>query len=117
MTLALAETMTIPALARTRGIPRRTLFRRLLRLYRADKADPTRDHTWLHRYAEGAWRVNTSRLRLAHPELFDVPPPGEVYEQLLAVERYGRETRRRVDALGSAFREHGKQHREREARG
>jgi hypothetical protein len=111
VSLELVEQLTIPALARKQKIPRRTLFTKLMRLYHQDLADPARDSRWLIRYAHSRpWLVNLPRLRLAHPELFGVPAPEEMYEHLLAVEAYARDTGQKLNALIAGFRKHKAEH-------
>jgi hypothetical protein len=73
------EGPTIPQFARANGIPRRTMFRRLLALHARDRADKGDKFVpWLYRFEGGPWRVNVSRLRLAHGEMFDAPSGEEL---------------------------------------
>lgn len=84
------EHPTIPQLARSlpRPVPRRTMFRRLLALHAGDRHGSTPDWVpWLFRYEGGPWRVNVSRLRRAHPELFEVSSPEELERRIGRVER------------------------------
>lgn len=66
--------VSIPRLAARMGVPRRTLFRKLLRL-----ADATSD--WLVRDGR-CYRVNLERLELAHPQRFPPRPPDERLDEL-----------------------------------
>lgn len=103
----LASLATIPGLARTIGVPRRTLYRKLIVLHGRDRAAAEPGWVeWLFRYHAGPWRVNVERLRLAHPELFGCPPPDEMWEQIKETTRATNENTRRLGALAAAFREH-----------
>jgi len=108
----LARTVTIAALARQLGMPRRKLWRRLTAMHRADvSAGVPSDWLFRPRAAMGAaWAVNLSRLRAAHPELFEAPSPEEVQTQLVDLWDYVRHDRKRLDALLAAFREHRRSH-------
>lgn len=109
---ALVRPVTIPALARLSGMPRRTLFRQLMAAHAADVA-AGRDTTWLYRNgAAAAWCVNVTRLRGAHPELFGVPTPAELQEQVREIGAYGRETRKLVNDVRAALRDHRTSHHE-----
>lgn len=99
-------TMTIPRLARAVGMARRTLYRRLAAMHKADRARGGEHALWLHRPPEGPATVNLARLRLEHPEMFGVPSPEELHEQLVEVRQHGVQTRKMVNALGAAFREY-----------
>lgn len=112
----LVRPLTIPALARQSGIPRRTLFRHLMDAHAAD-VGAGRDPAWLYRHngPESAWCVNVPRLKLAHPELFGVPTPSELHEQLRLVEAYGRETRKLVNDVRAALRDFRGEHEGRHA--
>lgn len=59
MTIKLAETTTIPKLAKASGIPTRTMFRRLMAMH-AEKGG------WMYR-AGRVLRVNVKALNAAHP--------------------------------------------------
>ena len=116
---ALVRPVTIPELARLMGRDRTTVWRQVVVLHAKCRAgacgsdhatDPKHRH-WLARFTLGAWRVSMSRLEAGHPELFDVPTPRELHEQIVEVQDYGRDTRRQVNALAAAFREHGREHR------
>lgn len=87
--MKLVDSPTIPQLARAlpRPVPRRTMFRRLLALHGADRARAGAEWVpWLFRYEGGPWRVNVSRLRRAHPELFDVATNEELDRRLARAE-------------------------------
>lgn len=101
-----ATIATVPGLARAIRVPRRTLFRRLMAMHGRDRRDRPEFADWLFRYDVGPWRVNVERLRQAHPELFDVPPPEEMWEQLKETSAACNENTRRIGALAAAFREH-----------
>lgn len=80
----LAETLTIGALAKKVGVPRTTLWRRLLRLFKSTGG------TWLVRRGHH-WVVNVEALRKAAPEFAHAPTQDERLEdhedRLLALER------------------------------
>lgn len=90
---------TIPQLARrirvvqpdgtvTLGIPRRTLFRRLMAMHGRDRAEKgDKFIPWLYKYAQGPWRVNLSRLRREHPEMAGVATNEELDRRVTRVER------------------------------
>lgn len=111
---ALVRPVTIPELARLVGTPRNTLWRHVMLLHARCRAgncgselagEPHHRH-WLSRFTVGAWRVSVSRLKLGHPEMFDIPTPGEMHEQIVEVQEYGLATRKQLNALAAAMREH-----------
>jgi hypothetical protein len=125
----LVRTVTIPELARRMGRPRPTVFRIVRALHQRCKArtcsfwegdgprDAEADRThalWLVRPTNGPWRVNESRLAMAHPEMYGLPSPRELAEQIVEVRAYAREGLKsvnvRVGALAAAMREHGRRH-------
>lgn len=78
---------TIPQFARSRGVPRATMFRRLMAMHALDRQAGGADWVpWLFRYEGGPWRVNESRLRRAHPEQFDVPSNEELDRRVSRLE-------------------------------
>lgn len=103
--------ITIPQLARKKGVPRRTLFRQLLVWHAADRARGAEHALWLFRQTRGPWSVNLSRLYASHPEFFDAPTPEELQTHLAEVRAYSVQTRKETHGLAAAFREHGAAHR------
>jgi hypothetical protein len=63
-----AAHVSIPQLARMKGVPRRTLHRTLMALWAPDVAEGRGQ--WLYR-VKRKWWVNLSRLRVAHPAFFE----------------------------------------------
>lgn len=127
----LVRTLTIPELARQLGRPRSSVFRQIRALHRSCrahtcefwKADPTptpedgaRHALWLVRPADGRapWRINRSRLEVAHPELYGLPSAREMHEMIVETRSYAREgikaVNMRVGAVAAAMREHARRH-------
>jgi hypothetical protein len=81
---------TIPQLARKIGVPRRTMFRRLMAVHAKDRREKAERGEpfipWLYKYAEGPWRVNLPRLRREHPEMAGVASNAELEERLRRLE-------------------------------
>jgi hypothetical protein len=63
-----AARVSIAQLAKMKGVSRRTLHRTLMALWAKDGADGRGD--WLYRIG-WKWWVNLSRLKAAHPALFE----------------------------------------------
>lgn len=110
----LTRPVTIPALARKNGVPRRTLFRRLLMMHLGDRARGPEHTLWLFRHGSGPWSVNLSRLYAEHPEMFDAPTPEELQAQVAEIREYSKYTRRQVNALYATFHDHRRAHDEAE---
>jgi hypothetical protein len=95
----IVDSPTIPQLARRirvpqpdgtvkLGIPRRTLFRRLMAMHGRDRAEKgPKFIPWLYKYAQGPWRVNISRLRREHPEMAGVATNEELDRRVTRMER------------------------------
>lgn len=111
-TAMLASPVSIPALARKAGVPRATMFRRLMRMHAADALLGADRAAWLFRRSDtGRWCVNLSRMYAEHPEEFDTPTPEDLQSQIVEVREYSRETRKQVNALHAGLREHREEHR------
>lgn len=110
--------VSIRALARQTSVPRETLRCQLLELHRkcqegscgAERTGSPEHKLWLFRPTRGSWCVNISRLRVEHPERFPGPNLAEVTERLDATEAALKDMRKRINALGAAFREHKQDH-------
>ena len=90
-------TTTIGKLAKTWGMARNTLWRRLMVLHR--------DHPeggWLVRRSS-TWSVNVTMLRKFHPELFQQPSTKDFSIRLLSLESTVKQVRGRVAGLERAF--------------
>jgi hypothetical protein len=119
--------VTIPELARRIGVPRRTMFRRVIKMHAADRAldaaeaDPAKRTRalWLYRPPQGAWSVNEARMRASHPEAFGTSSNDELQEQHTELRdeflAHKKDSSRRLNALAAAFREHGQKHRKRQS--
>jgi hypothetical protein len=89
---------TIPQLARKLNVPRNTMWRRLVTLHARDRAASLCEFIpWMYRHMGGPWRVNLSRLRRAHPEMFEIASNEELDGRLKRVER-------QVEVLDSGHR-------------
>lgn len=106
----LARRLTIPQLARELGQARNTMWRKLLVLHAADRAEYPCQPTWLHRQTRGAWAVNRSLLAARHPELFNAMNHADAEADRVSHWTYSRDTRRQVNALYAALREHRREH-------
>lgn len=85
------EAPTIPAFARQHKTPRRTMFRRLMTMHGKDRDQAAAMGQpfvpWLFRYAhDGRWRINLTRLRASHPEIFSAPSPRELEDRINKLE-------------------------------
>lgn len=81
--MTLAETKTIPQLAKESGLNRWTLFRRLMKLHAEHGGD------WLYRGKRNI-RVNIPALRAMHPSLF---PPVDLHQVVEAIQEDVAETK------------------------
>lgn len=99
MTFKLAETTTIPKLAKASGINPRTLFRRLMALHAQSGGD------WMYRGKKNI-RINLAALKAMHPSVF---PPADLTERVENLEDdmgdVRHETRENTRAIGSLARQ------------
>lgn len=106
--------ITLRALAKLIGRPVRSVHRQTIDLHMrccdgtcgSLRANHPSHRLWLIRPPRGAWCVNVSLYRREHPERFEAPSVEEVSERVDDLEQYERDTRKRVNALATAFNEH-----------
>ena len=104
-----ADLVSIPELARRKGVPYSTLWRDLVTLHRADERQGLGG--WLFDRGRGRKKlVNLSRLRAAHPALFCARHVSreEHDELVLRVERCeqsSRDQKQRINAVAASVRD------------
>ncbi len=103
-----ARLVTITAIARMVGRQKRTMARTLIAM-RSHDAEIGADTEWMTRFGN-RWMINLSRLKAAHPALFEADyverdEITELQERLLRLEGQQSETRIRVGVHGAKLRE------------
>ena len=88
---------SIGSLAKRWGMPRMTLWRRLMCLHRDYPGH------WLVRHGR-TWAVNVTMLRTSHPELFQQPDQRDFSLRLLSLESALKQVRGRVATIERASR-------------
>ena len=95
---------TIPQLAKAHGVPRRTMFYRLMKLQALDVS--AGNPRWLFRWSDvSPWRVNVELLSQSHPELFGVDRANDLDARIEKVEQHVIELRTKARSLGSRLRQ------------